>query len=52
MEPSATLGAGQTTTDSFSYTVADGFGGTAVGTATITITGVNDTPTATPTAPR
>ena len=41
-----TLGAGQTTTDSFSYTVADGFGGTAVGTATITITGVNDTPTA------
>jgi len=41
-----TLGAGQTTTDSFSYTVADGFGRTAVGTATITITGVNDVPTA------
>ncbi|UEM24124.1 Ig-like domain-containing protein [Skermanella mucosa] len=41
-----TLGAGQTTTDSFTYTVADGFGGTAVGRATITITGVNDGPTA------
>ena len=41
-----TLGAGQTATDSFSYTVADGFGGTAVGQATITITGVNSPPAA------
>ncbi len=32
--------------DSFTYTVSDGHGGTAIGTVTVTITGVNDPPTA------
>jgi VCBS repeat-containing protein len=40
------LAAGVTATDSFSYTVVDGFGGTATGQVTITITGVNDAPVA------
>ena len=40
------LAVGQTTTDSFSYTVSDGSGGTATATATITITGANNVPVA------
>ena len=40
------LGAGESTTDSFSYTVSDGNGGTATATVTVTINGVNDGPTA------
>ena len=39
------LGAGQSTTDSFSYTVADAGGATATANVTITINGVNDAPT-------
>src|SRR3954453_18716760 len=42
----STLAAGQTTTDSFSYTVSDGKGGTPAETLTLTITGVNETPVA------
>ncbi|KRA39091.1 hypothetical protein ASD81_11110 [Nocardioides sp. Root614] len=38
------LGAGQTATDSFTYTVSDGNGGTDDATVTITVTGVNDAP--------
>ncbi|MFC7503971.1 beta strand repeat-containing protein [Nocardioides sp. GCM10030258] len=38
------LGAGQTVTDTFSYTVSDGHGGTDTGLVTITVTGVNDAP--------
>jgi hypothetical protein len=41
------LGPGQTLTDSFSYTVSDGAGGTATTTLVITINGDNDPPTAT-----
>ncbi len=33
-------------TDSFTYTLSDGHGGTAVGTVTVTVTGVNDAPVA------
>ena len=40
------LGAGQTATDSFSYTIVDKNGGSATATVTVTITGVNDDPTA------
>ncbi|WP_370336621.1 beta strand repeat-containing protein [Parvularcula marina] len=40
------LSAGQTVTDSFTYTVSDGNGGTDTATVTITITGVNDDPDA------
>lgn len=36
------LGAGQTSVDSFQYTVSDGQGGTSTATARITVTGVND----------
>lgn len=39
------LGAGQTTFDSFQYTVSDGQGGTATATARIAVTGVNDAAT-------
>ncbi|MBD2565199.1 MULTISPECIES: Ig-like domain-containing protein [Nostoc] len=39
------LAAGQTATDSFTYTVSDGQGGTDDATVTITITGVNDAAT-------
>jgi uncharacterized repeat protein (TIGR01451 family) len=39
------LRAGQSTTDSFTYTVSDGSGGTATATVTITINGIDDTPT-------
>ncbi|WP_271586810.1 Ig-like domain-containing protein [Bradyrhizobium sp. CCBAU 53415] len=38
------LAAGQTTTDSFTYTAFDGQGHSADATATITLTGVNDAP--------
>ncbi len=40
------LAVGETATDSFGYTISDGKGGTAVGTVTVTVTGVNDSPTA------
>ncbi|WP_340110134.1 Ig-like domain-containing protein, partial [Pikeienuella sp. HZG-20] len=40
------LAAGETATDTFGYTVADGNGGTDTATATVTITGVNDGPNA------
>jgi large repetitive protein len=33
-------------TDSFSYTLSDGNGGVAIGTATVTVTNINDAPTA------
>ena len=39
-----TLGAGDSTTDSFSYTVSDGNGGTDTATVTVTVGGVNDDP--------
>jgi VCBS repeat-containing protein len=39
------LPAGNSTTDSFTYTVSDGHGGTDNATVTINITGVNDPPT-------
>lgn len=38
------LAAGETATDSFSYTVDDGKGGTDTATVTVTITGANDAP--------
>ena len=41
------LKAGETTTDTFTYTINDGKGGTDTASVTVTITGVNDTPTAT-----
>jgi VCBS repeat-containing protein len=40
------LKAGESTTDSFTYTVDDGHGGSVTQTANILITGVNDAPTA------
>lgn len=40
------LGAGVTATDTFSYTISDGKGGTATAPVSIKITGVNDAPTA------
>ncbi|MGR3812554.1 MAG: tandem-95 repeat protein [Cognatishimia activa] len=40
------LAEGETSTDSFTYTVDDGNGGTSTETATITITGQNDAPAA------
>lgn len=40
------LAQGQTATDSFTYTVSDGHGGTANATVTITINGLNDAPLA------
>src|SRR5882724_9548537 len=42
------LGAGETATDEFSYTVSDGHGGSANATLTITVTGTNDPPVANP----
>ena len=39
------LGAGETATDVFTYTVTDGHGGTASNTLTVTIHGTNDAPT-------
>ena len=41
------LGAGESTTDSFTYSVDDGNGGTDTATVTVTINGANDGPTAT-----
>ena len=38
------LAAGETATDSFTYTVSDGNGGTSTATITITVTGTNDVP--------
>ncbi|MDZ7750539.1 MAG: Ig-like domain-containing protein [Gammaproteobacteria bacterium] len=40
------LAAGETTTDTFGYTVSDGNGGTDTATVTVTVTGVNDAPVA------
>lgn len=40
------LAVGQTTTDSFEYTISDGNGGTDTATVTITISGTNDGPVA------
>jgi len=40
------LAVGETATDTFNYTVTDGQGGTDTATVTVTISGVNDTPTA------
>ncbi|MFP8781489.1 Ig-like domain-containing protein, partial [Hydrogenophaga sp. RWCD_12] len=42
----ASLAAGATTTDSFSYTITDSHGGNSSATVTITLTGVNDAPVA------
>ncbi|WP_394700966.1 Ig-like domain-containing protein [uncultured Cohaesibacter sp.] len=39
-----TLAEGETATDSFSYTVSDGHGGSSTATVTVTITGANDAP--------
>ena len=44
-----TLGVGETLTDTFTYTVSDGHGGTASNTLTLTINGTNDTPSVGPT---
>jgi VCBS repeat-containing protein len=40
-----TLGQGKTATDTFTYTIIDAAGHTAVGTITVTVDGVNDAPT-------
>ncbi|WP_207105018.1 VCBS domain-containing protein [Tardiphaga sp. P9-11] len=40
------LGAGETGTDTFSYTITDSYGGTSTATVTITVHGVNDAPVA------
>ena len=39
------LAVGETTTDTFTYTISDGAGGTVTGTATVNVTGTNDAPT-------
>ncbi|MCA9122377.1 MAG: tandem-95 repeat protein [Planctomycetales bacterium] len=47
--PSASLNglaAGQVTTDTFEYTVSDGRGGVSTATVTVTVTGVNNAPSA------
>ena len=41
------LDASETATDSFTYTVSDGNGGTDTATLIITVTGANDNPVAT-----
>src|SRR5439155_24444892 len=41
------LAAGDSTTDSFTYTIADPYGATSTATVTMTITGVNDSPSLT-----
>ncbi len=43
---SQALGAGQTATDSFTYTVADASGATSTATVSVTIVGANDVPVA------
>ncbi|MEL6565490.1 MAG: Ig-like domain-containing protein, partial [Pseudomonadota bacterium] len=40
------LGVGETATDTFSYTISDGNGGSDTATVSITVNGVNDTPVA------
>ncbi|MBD3646272.1 MAG: tandem-95 repeat protein, partial [Pseudomonadales bacterium] len=40
------LAAGESTTDSFSYTVSDGAGGTATASVTVSVLGVNNSPVA------
>ena len=40
------LAAGETATDTFTYSVDDGFGGIAMATATVTVAGQNDAPVA------
>ncbi len=40
------LKAGETATDSFTYTISDGHSGTSIATETVTITGANDAPKA------
>ncbi len=42
------LADGDTTTDTFTYTVDDGQGGSSVGTVSIEVTGINDAPVANP----
>ena len=42
------LRAGQTATDSFTYTMRDGMGATSTATVTVTVNGANDGPTAAP----
>ncbi|MFN6472326.1 MAG: beta strand repeat-containing protein [Nostoc sp. SerVER01] len=44
------LAAGATASDSFTYTISDGIGGTSTATVSVTINGVNDAPTGSPTA--
>ncbi|MGF1461514.1 MAG: cadherin-like domain-containing protein [Leptolyngbyaceae cyanobacterium] len=44
--PAATLTGGQTITENFTYTVGDGNSGTATGSVSIVVTGVNDPPVA------
>ncbi|QSJ14991.1 FG-GAP repeat protein [Nostoc sp. UHCC 0702] len=44
------LAVGATATDSFTYTISDGNGGTSTATVNLTINGVNDAPTGSPTA--
>ena len=45
------LGAGETTLDSFEYSISDDDGGTDTAIVTVTVTGQNDAPTATGTLP-
>ena len=42
-----TLSNGELLDDTFTYTISDGQGGTAIGTVTVHVTGMNDAPTAT-----
>ena len=44
--PTQVAGVGETTTDTFTYTVNDGLGATSIATVTVTVTGVNDAATA------
>jgi VCBS repeat-containing protein len=46
----ASLPQGQSATDSFTYTISDGHGGTSSATVTITVNGLNDPPSAAPDA--
>ena len=44
--PTQVAGVGETTTDTFTYTVNDGLGATSIATVTVTVSGANDAPTA------